>query len=900
MNRKEVIEKIKREIPKKVYDISAETLHSFYTNEETRISISSWNPIGTEGATAIGEVLKNNKTLINLEWYHSQIGANGGKAIGESLKINRTLKHLCIHKGNIGTEGAKRIAVALKTNNVLTSLTLYEDNIGAEGAKAFAEALRTNSVLTHLYLAKNNIGAEGAKVILRGLDFNKALKSLNLSCNNLNDQTGKIFGQMLKVNNTLTYVDLSENKIKAGGARIIGEALKSNNTLESLDLAENNIGAEGANAIGEALKLNNKLASLHLDKNNIGGEGAKAIERGLKLNKSLKKLKLSANNLGVKGLQAVGEMLKTNNTLTEINLSETNAGTEGWEAMGIALKINKTLTYLDLSKSNLRDLGAKTIGTALKINKALTYLRLSENNLRENGAKAIGEALKVNKTLYQLDLSENNLREGGAEAVGEALKVNRTLRFLDLSKNNLREGGAKAIGEALKINKTLYGLTIYDNNLGYNGGKAILESLKVNRSLRNLIIHSNKIGEQVQNEINKLLGKTTEASFFKMFFSNKKNMPNKSTPSEAPKKCEKKKDYSPLFTFNNRSYYLEEPTLGDGACGIHALLGKLYQKQWVFKGLGGGIAEEIQRRAKTAFISKLKAEKEKYRAQTLCCLREFFERRSDYKRECEKWNRGVADKIKNLEKFYYRVMLEAKEDSPLMVLIRDGAAGENGFKETKKSRRWERLTNKELIKELRENKRDCFNALEAIREKLSSFLSPLKTKNLETLTKERVAKNKEASRLEEDFLLSSTSFGKYFAEIAQPSYFLTDKEMELAAYLFEKRLLLFSSNDMAPILYGPHSGDEIAILNEGIHYSRLTLLTKEHPVNEVDDSLLKKSFTEKISALEKINHPLEREIKQLKQEVSISSMSNSQKEGFYKRLNRLSSSSVGSSRSTLQ
>ena len=51
---------------------------------------------------------------------------------------------LYMSNNNIGVEGAKAIAEALKVNKSITELYLWNNNIGDEGAKAIAEALKVN------------------------------------------------------------------------------------------------------------------------------------------------------------------------------------------------------------------------------------------------------------------------------------------------------------------------------------------------------------------------------------------------------------------------------------------------------------------------------------------------------------------------------------------------------------------------------------------------------------------------------------------------------------------------------------------------------------------------------------------------------------------------------------
>ena len=96
---------------------------------------------------AITDALKEIEfiTLTTLILGNNNIGYNGAIAISEAVKINKTLTLLDLRCCNIGYDGAIAIAEAVKKNKTLTLLDLRDCNIGYRGAKAIAEALKTNT-----------------------------------------------------------------------------------------------------------------------------------------------------------------------------------------------------------------------------------------------------------------------------------------------------------------------------------------------------------------------------------------------------------------------------------------------------------------------------------------------------------------------------------------------------------------------------------------------------------------------------------------------------------------------------------------------------------------------------------------------------------------------------------
>ncbi|CAF1561785.1 unnamed protein product [Didymodactylos carnosus] len=111
----------------------------------------------------------DNECYSNL--HDKDLSAEGARAVANALKINRTLSRLYISNNNISNEGATSIADALKINETLTELYIGENNISNEGATSIADALKTNKTLTELYIGKNKVLNEGRTAIEGTLKF---------------------------------------------------------------------------------------------------------------------------------------------------------------------------------------------------------------------------------------------------------------------------------------------------------------------------------------------------------------------------------------------------------------------------------------------------------------------------------------------------------------------------------------------------------------------------------------------------------------------------------------------------------------------------------------------------------------------------------------------------------
>ncbi|WP_194847040.1 ankyrin repeat domain-containing protein [Candidatus Neptunochlamydia vexilliferae] len=285
-----------------------------------------------------------------------------------------------------------------------------------------------------------------------------------------------------------------------------------------------------------------------------------------------------------------------------------------------------------------------------------------------------------------------------------------------------------------------------------------------------------------------------------------------------------------VFEIEGKSYSLQNPTLGDGACAIHALIGQVSSEGWwTYISKEAALKKEkVQEGAKKAFLSALAdtIKKGKHQELVTTCLKDFFSNFPNYKKEREAIQKAVDEETKKLSDLY----LEIIEDfSPsLMRLIRRGAK-----KGTKKFKEWESLDNEELVSLLKKNPQACFDAFEPIRDLLSDdYLSADHLSKLKKTIQERENKWIKADLRIENFLLKQID--TYKATALSPSYYLTDNELALAAHLFNKKLLLLSEESKKPRILGAKNGQEVVIYHKGVHYSRLT--AKQEPKGKTSTS----------------------------------------------------------------
>ena len=196
--------------------------------------VLSENCITDRGATALAEMLKENRTLQQLDVSRNSIGDEGATALVEVLKANRTLQQLDIRINSVGIGGATALAEMLKENKTLQYLDISNNSIGDGGATALAEMLKENRTLQQLVVISNSIGDGGATALVEVLKENRTLQQLYISNNSIGDGGATALAEMLKENETLHQLNVRLNCISHGGpgATALVEIQKQNKTVK--------------------------------------------------------------------------------------------------------------------------------------------------------------------------------------------------------------------------------------------------------------------------------------------------------------------------------------------------------------------------------------------------------------------------------------------------------------------------------------------------------------------------------------------------------------------------------------------------------------------------------------------------------------------------------------------
>ncbi len=176
------------------------------------------NLIDASALSCIAKGLRHNTGLVKLSLPGCSVSVteDNGTLLVEMLKENRTLQELDLSHNCIGDNGLGYIAKGLRHNTGLVKLSLrvHSANVTKDIAPLLEEMLKANSTLEELDLSDNNgISTEGLLALGEGLRTNRGLKVLNLlGIHGITNKGWRKFVSKLKECNHLTKLYMSEHE----------------------------------------------------------------------------------------------------------------------------------------------------------------------------------------------------------------------------------------------------------------------------------------------------------------------------------------------------------------------------------------------------------------------------------------------------------------------------------------------------------------------------------------------------------------------------------------------------------------------------------------------------------------------------------------------------------------
>lgn len=164
------------------------------------------NSLSDSCAKGLARALSSDScALVSVDVSRCGFGAMGAVALAGVLLVNRTLTWLNLSHNLVGDDGARALFEALKANRTLAVLLLWRCGL-KDSTAALAEALEANRTLAVLDLDGNDMRRAGGVAALAAALGRPscALEALNMYCCSLDKAAGRALADALATNTSLT------------------------------------------------------------------------------------------------------------------------------------------------------------------------------------------------------------------------------------------------------------------------------------------------------------------------------------------------------------------------------------------------------------------------------------------------------------------------------------------------------------------------------------------------------------------------------------------------------------------------------------------------------------------------------------------------------------------------
>lgn len=292
-------------------DWSGILMESLAKNDKVKHFLLGNNIIGTRGAEAISNFIRNPEKKCNIEtWYlaGNNINSDGIEMICNALIETRDTqcKNLWLKRNPLMSEGIKHIANLLKNNNTIQTLDLDNTAVFDEGMKYLAEGLKENNSLRTLYIDSNNITPVGVRYLADYFRTRRTvgITGLYISINKLGDEGTVELLESLRDYPYMERLCLGSNMISSRSASTIYEVAMRQPNLVCFDLgfykstgdmgcSSNILDDDSSDILGRLLVEHPKLLVFNVSMNHFTDSGIEKMCRAALCSRTLIKFYFS-------------------------------------------------------------------------------------------------------------------------------------------------------------------------------------------------------------------------------------------------------------------------------------------------------------------------------------------------------------------------------------------------------------------------------------------------------------------------------------------------------------------------------------------------------------------------------------------------------------------------------
>ena len=245
-------------------------------------------------------LIKNILCLKNISYLNLQTNNIDDNAISKICRFiveyNSVVKSLLLQNNLFTSNGAAHIAEMLKVNKTIVEMNLADNQIKHSGLNKICDVLSENNNTLQMLMV-NFTGANDycANNVAKMLKKNKKLICFSIMGNNFSDNGIDIIISALKSNTTLKQLALGQNKTSEKAFRNLSKYLMFNKTLSILEIKTSGLSDKFLNDISNVFLDNRSLINFNLVNNDIGYDSMCKLSLCLYKNDDINEIKLLLN-----------------------------------------------------------------------------------------------------------------------------------------------------------------------------------------------------------------------------------------------------------------------------------------------------------------------------------------------------------------------------------------------------------------------------------------------------------------------------------------------------------------------------------------------------------------------------------------------------------------------------
>lgn len=323
-------------------------IRALAANRSTRTFILQNAALNPEKDQAITDTLKSNSSLASVT-FRNLSNENGERySVPADLFRSSTIRSVSLTRCRLGLEACQALGEAIREGKSLTNLYLNDIEFDPAGRMVFFASMCMSRSLKSLTVRDLHWDGTDTRRFLTILSSNKSVESLQIERMSNGDGFARDVAYLVSRNRNLRSLSIRENDVNAKALRLIcEEGLAHNKGIEKLFISHNPIGTEGAQVMMELLRKSSNIKDVCFALTRLGPDGCRVVAENLPDCLHLRRINLDGNQVDecgqyfLEALQKSFNVISLFDCLPKLIMKGLSTHLEAWKEVDVLLRGNK-------------------------------------------------------------------------------------------------------------------------------------------------------------------------------------------------------------------------------------------------------------------------------------------------------------------------------------------------------------------------------------------------------------------------------------------------------------------------------------------------------------------------------------------------------------------------------